>query len=372
MILAAAVLFSRIRQAPPLPPLEHPVLPQLYRSPSMGPALAEVRFGLRVKARPAGSPGEVTLPVPGDYTGQAVFNFRVQCDPPEALLGWVWEPRADGLNAVVRVSVAPPADGAFVSWSARALVPGEAVVRTQKRDFGPWRASVPVSPNLRRAVARGLAELRASVKDPSELPGGAAMWVARYRGGWSLGTGRGVSPSDGSDSLNRALTCAAILRAMHVPARVVSYVPILLGADARPLWLTEYRSTEGGWEMVDPAVGLREPVRNSMLVLRIPALAEEAGLLSAPLGISASPSLEVTDSGPALSDRLYQVYGWSALSRLMPVIRTRSHTTVALARQGKADWIDDAAFQAAFDKGPVNLALFVSGQPMLPGRPRGR
>ena len=70
----------------------------------------------------AGASGTVSFPIPLVGEHQVPLTFALDVQPPEALSGFRWVERDDGLNWLCEVDVVPPATGASVAWTALVLV----------------------------------------------------------------------------------------------------------------------------------------------------------------------------------------------------------------------------------------------------------
>lgn len=354
-------------------PPETAVRPQLFVKPTYGPVLCDVAMRVKVRASQPGVSGEVTMPVPSDYSGQCVVGFRVQVQPESALVGWHWRRRSDGLNRVVEIQLKPGSADATVSYSARMLVPGFYVLQTQRRDFENWlgaTVAVPADdPKIRETAAR----LKEKNQDLEAFVGKAVKWAAQV-------------PLDSAvpkqEPLRRAELCAAVLRASKIPARLVAVVPKLLNRMEVALWRVEYRSDVRNWEQVDPYVGIQYPVRNSAAVLMIASRMDETHGPNLSAAEPSAPSL----SNPEISSELrwaedeartpltemtvLREFPSSSRSRLMPAAKRRSLKIDVAALKGETLWIDDATLRRVIAKGPTNLALYLDERPTLPDRRR--
>ncbi len=91
-------------------------------APLNGPGLITATCAAAVVPVNEGDVGIVTFPIPGTYRDQLPINFALNVSPPEALRGYVWRLRKDGINWICEVKVAPPKEGAIVQWEALVLV----------------------------------------------------------------------------------------------------------------------------------------------------------------------------------------------------------------------------------------------------------
>lgn len=364
-------------------PVEIPVLPQFYRPPTHQSTLSEVTVRVHLRAKIEGQPGAITFPVPSDYSGQSVIAFRVECEPASALKKWNWQTRKDGLNSIVRATVLPPHEGATVLYTARVLVPGFAVLRTQRKDFRNWLAATATvqSDDLDvRALSKTLAAPGGS---RSDLAARVAKFVAQHKAQLNLEAHSFDAKSGlelGGNSLARANLCAAVLRSAQIPARVVSHFPTWAEGMEAQTWLTEYASEVGNWEMIEPTIGLQYPARNSVVVMSISSLIDENHV---PANTSSpwpgAPALSTPELSPELiwlgdgergltsRIRLMKIFPGPSGARVMSSGFRQGPKVISLAKKGESTWFNESSFQKALAKGPINFALFLDGQPTMPG-----
>ncbi len=375
-MVLAMMLATAVAQAPVRHPPEHPVLPQFYRPPTFGPGLSDVsiRASVRFVGREGGT---LTMPLPGDYSGQIVIGFRVDCQPPGALRGWKWVNRPDGLNRFLQVSLRPGAGQARVTYTARVLTPGEDVVRTQRKDFSSWLAPTPLVPSKLPEISTIAEQLSRGAGERDEFAAKVAMWVANLKTGIE-GTPFRLQGDLQTNSASRARLCAAILRNRRVPARVVAYFPTWAeGVDAA-FWLVQYGTEERNWQAVDPTVGIVEPSRDTLVVAAICSLEDETTPSQDRIASSperpkmstpeVSPSLQFDDAGAvATGVRLIRSFPWQSGGRLMIGALARAERVVQSASIGESEWFDEATFKRVLAGGPSNLALFLGGRPTFPG-----
>ena len=148
----------------------------------------------------------------------------------------------------------------------------------------------------------------------------------------------------------RACLCAEVLRANGIPARTLSYFPTWGERLDALAWAVEYENEDHAWEMVEPTIGIVHPARNSAVVVDIPSVAEEESAWNLP-----ETSIKVIRSFPFQSG-----------PRLMTAAHRYSVELVKKATEGKETWIDDALLEKILKKGPINLALYLDGQPTIP------
>jgi len=382
MLLLPLLLSVWTLQAPEQEPVETPVVPQYFRPPTHRATLSEVVMRVRVAAKHPGESGGVTFPTPSTYSGQSIVSFRVQTEPASALVSWNWQPRSGGLNNVVRVNVSPQNADVYVSYSARVLLPGSEVVRTQIKDFSAWTGPSACVQSKDKEIVAVATELRRGHKTQSDLVQSVVKWVARNHkdelGDPNTSDAKSALATGGS-SLGRANLCAAILRASGIPARTVAYVPTFGEGMEAEWWLTEYWSEDGAWEMVEPTIGLQHPARNSVMVLSISsrrdesrereqttALHQDAPCFSTPEISSELKWSQSHDSTPVTSMQVLRVFPGPAGSRVMIAGYHRSHRVLDAAQKGHDDWFDDAILKEVLAGGPINFALFLDDQPLLP------
>ncbi|MDR3691878.1 MAG: transglutaminase-like domain-containing protein [Fimbriimonas sp.] len=370
MVLLALLSIFQVPQTIDREPKEEPVYPQFYHRPTHGPTLSEFIMRLPVNSRRPGVAGIVTFPAPSNYSGQTLVSFAVFCQPANALKGWAWRDRKDGLNSVIEAQVAPDANGAVVGYSAKVLLPSEPVLRTMVRQFKPWLGSTLCVQASDPKVKSLAIHLKEGNSDTDEFVHRTVMWVAKNKpsldsslNGWDATSGL----SGGGNSLNRANLCAAILRAAGVAARTVAYLPTWVRGAFAEQWLTEYWSDNGSWSMIEPTLGVVHPARNTAIVLAIagkededqasdslPTRAANTGtpLLSTP---QVSSELEVSSSSMNLkTTEIYFLKSFPKQSepRVMSSGFRRSLRVRAAARLGRNSELDEQATLNAISKNP--------------------
>ena len=364
MFIALALLFA---QGGEMAPPETPVRGQYFVKPTYGPVLCDV--GMRVRVTGKGQAGVVTMPIPSDYSGQTVVGFRVTTQPPQALLGWTWRNRADGLNRVAEVHVQPGAGNVTVSYTARMLIPGFNVLRTERKDFKNWLGETVSVPSTNADWVEVSKKLQEGKPTPDEFMIRVVKWVANL----NLGS------ADADQPLKRAEICAAIFRAAKIPARLVAEVPRVANRKFSIHWRVEIQSDERTWQAVDPLVGVSYPVRNSAAVLAIPSRKDES---HGPIASAFDPSAP-SFSTPEISSELAWAAGGGNRLTELTVIRTfpmangarvmaaayhRSLLLADVARKGEGMWIEDAILRHVLLKGATNLALYLDGKPTMPDK----
>ncbi len=352
-------------------PVEVPVLPQYYRPTTQGPSVSEITVRVRVASKSPGQEGVVELPVPSQFSGQTIVSFRVQSEPANAMKFWQMRRREEGENTYLRVNLEPFNGETVVSYSARVIVPGFEVNRTQKKDFDSFLGPTPLVQSDDPKIIALATQLKQGNPSRTDLVGRALKWVAKNRTGDVHGTGKCDALSalrSGGDSLGRANLCTAILRASGIPARTVAYIPTWAENMDAEWWLTQHESEDGNWDNVDPTVGIQFPARNALIVLAITSRADENptgayGALRPGAPTMSTPDLSpgfkwVHQRGdpPAITTHLIQTFSWQSGARLMGGAFRRCQKVVAAAEEGKSMWLDDAQFKEALSKGSANLA----------------
>jgi len=365
-------------------PADKPVRPEFFRPPTKRPILSEISTRVHVAATADGQTGVVTLPVPSDYSGQTVVAFRVQTEPPSALKSWKWITRPDGLNPVVKATVAAGPKGIAVGYTALTILPGEGVVRTQSKNFSPWLGSSARVQSTDPEIATLAKKLHVGADSRSAFVGRVVKWVATNKLRQNLSPGISNSKSalnSGGDSLGRANLCAAILRAGGIAARTLATIPTWAERMDAEWWIVEYWSDDGNWQMIDPTVGIQHPSRNSAVVLSISSVADENESLArasalrpdAPVLTTPEISARLTWSTPASEEptttiRVIKVFPNRSGGRLLMTAFRRNKKVVQSAQNGQSEWIDEGILQKVIAKGPINLALYLDGQPTMPDR----
>jgi hypothetical protein len=340
-------------------PPETPVRPELFAKPTYGTVLCDVAMRAKVRATEASKVGTVTMPVPSDYSGQCVIGFRVQVQPESALVSWRWRHRPDGLNRVVEVQLKPGTGDATVSYTARMLVQGFYVVRTQRKNFGDWLGPTAAVPADDPKVIEVASRLREKNQDLDVFVGKALRWAA-------------TAPVEGKqEPLRRAEICAAVLRASKIPARLVAIVPRVPNGKSMQEWRVEYRADEGMWKAIDPFVGLQNPVRNSAAILTIASRMDESHGPASPAFSVPEISSELrwaagNATTPLTEMTLIKDFPRAAMSRLMPAGNRWSVKVDAAAVKGDTVWIDDPTLRRVLARGATNLALYLDGRPTFP------
>lgn len=339
-------------------PIEVPVLPQFYRTPTRRPYLVDVTVKTRVEGSPKAKDLLVTLRPPNNYSGQAVIGFKVTSDPPTALKSWKWVAEGDGLNNKIEARLNPHKSGVSVSYVARMLVPGEEVVRTQKRNFDRWLAPTSAVQSNNPEILALSKRLQAQGTSRAEFVEHAVKWVANNKSQQQEGAGRDAlfSLHNGGDSYCRSCLCAAILRAGNVAARLVCYAATWAERMDARRWAIEYASDDGDWEFVEPTIGILLPARDTAAYLLMPSEEDEYKV-----------SLEPATS---TSVRVLRIFPGPSGPRVMISGYRRSLKLAAAVKDGKDQWFDETVFQDVLAGGPVNLALFLDGRETLPKPPK--
>jgi hypothetical protein len=382
MLTLAVALGLVLGQAGEQAPKERPTRPEFYLPPTHRPTLSEISMTVHVSAAGQSRPGVVTLPVPSDYSGQAVISFKVDSDPPSALRSWALQKRPDGLNWVVKATLEPRTEAITVGYVARMLVPGEGVVRTQHKNFNAWLAPSARVQSNDPAIVSLAKKLQAGTSSPTQLVGQVVRWVAANKLRQNTMPGQSDAKSAliaGGDSLGRANLCAAILRADHIATRTVAAIPSWAEKMDAETWVVEYWTEDGNWQLADPTVGIQFPARNSTIVLAISSVADEnestvrpsalrpdASVLSTP---EISPHLSWAPAKPgelATTIHVIRAFPPQSGARLMTAAHRRSLKVSESALLGKPEWFDDNDLNRVIAKGPINLALYLDGKPTFP------
>ena len=283
-----------------------PVLPQYYRPTTQGPTVSEITFRVKVASRSLGQSGVLELPVPSQFSGQTIVSFRVQSEPENAMRFWQMRPRDDGENTYLRINLKPFKGEVVVSYSARVIVPGFEVNRTQKKDFDSFMGPTATVQSSDPKIVT-LAQQLKSGKPPHDEARGPhfEMEWPENRTGEVHGTGKcdALSAlSSGGDSLGRANLCTAILRASGIAARTVAYIPTWAENMDAEWWLTQCEGDDGNWDMVDPTVvAFQFPARNAIIVLAIASRADE-NVISSPWTVlrPGAPKMSTPELSPDL------------------------------------------------------------------------
>ena len=346
MLIHAALLCLTLAQSSNKEPVEIPVVAKYFLPPNRKPILALVQYRVKV----SGSGREVSVPFPSNYSGQSVVSIKVQTDPPDHLNSWRLAPRSEGLNCMIVAQVKQMPGDFWLSYTARVAVPGEEVIRTQRKNFKDW---LPSSEEVRPSADCRLLARQFNSDKPSraEFVSRAVKRVAITP---FVGSYRGQSFERSLEGRRmfkyRACLCAEVLRANGIPARTLSYFPTWGERLDALAWAVEYENEDHAWEMVEPTIGIVHPARNSAVVVDIPSVAEEESAWNLP-----ETSIKVIRSFPFQSG-----------PRLMTAAHRYSVELVKKATEGKETWIDDALLEKILKKGPINLALYLDGQPTIP------
>jgi len=381
MVAAALAVALGFTQYGPRLPIEKPVRPEFYLPPSRRPTLSEISMRVVVLRSEASSSNTVTFPVPSDYSGQTVIGFKVTCSPPTALKSWSRVTRPDGLNSVVNIALYPGAGSATVGYQAQCVTPPEGVVRLQRKNYRDWLASSIRVQSTDPEIAALSKRLQIGTKSRDEIVGRVVKWVAGNKMRQDLTPGRSDAKTalfSGGDSLGRANLCAAILRAGLVPASVVAAIPAWAERMEAESWIVECWTDDGNWQMVDPTVGIQSVARNSEIVLAISSVTDEnqdisdqstaradAPKLSIP---EVSSNLSISRGSFATTLHVIRSFPPQSGPRLMIAAHRRTEKVFQSAGNGQDSWIEDAILQRVLKRGPINLALYLDGQPTLANR----
>jgi hypothetical protein len=344
--------------------------------------LAQVGMKVQVKIKAVGKSGVVSFPIPSDYSGQTLIGIRVQTEPTTALVSWKCSTRPDGLNRLLHATIESKGGDVTVSYAAEMLVPGYEVIRNQQKEFGNWLGATTSIESDAPEILKVLGELREGKPSPDEFASRVVRWVAKNQFeklGVTNGSDALTTLKNGGDSLGRANLCAAIFRAAKIPARVVSHVANWSERTGAEYWLTQYQSDEGVWVMAQPISGIAHPVRNSVVVLSIASRRDESHIANpsalrpdAPTYSTPEISSELSwasakEVTPHATIQIFRTFPRNSGARLMPAAARRSDAVYADAKKGKSDWLEETLLRRILRKGPINLALYLDGQPTMPG-----
>jgi len=289
-VLAVGLLMATLAcQRPPAPP----ALPVLFPVHNLtGPGIIRATAATAVRATKLGTAGKVWFPIPLLTSHQVPLTFEVVADPPEALKGWRWRKREDGVNWLCEADVAPGPGGATVRWTSLVLV--ELTDVNQRVDWAPlpslssvpmpekghaldvpdeakpWLRSTACVQSADEDVARKAEDLVSGVTDVKSYVRNVIAFTKANegRGKPFVSLDAKTALGCGGSCMSRANLAAALLRARGIPARTLSHLPTWSG----PLyehWLVEYWHPGAGWTWIEPSSGELRPSPCLVVVLNI-------------------------------------------------------------------------------------------------------
>jgi hypothetical protein len=263
-----------------------------------------------------GTVGTVTFPIPSTQAGQIPLAFDVVCDPPDALRGFRWVRRDEGLNWSCELKIDAPVRGAAVRWEALVLVPGpkrcalpKAKEAEAPHETRQWLRSTACVQSDDAGIAAKAAELAEGTRD-IEAYVRRVVEFTQANGG-SFETAKTVDAraalAFGGSRTSRANLAAALLRARGIPARTLSHLPTWTKA-VHEHWLVEYWHPGTGWVWAEPSLGELQPDRWTVVALAIASADDEDRSFDecishsdSPLGIPHRAAPEVSAEIEALS-----------------------------------------------------------------------
>lgn len=250
-----------------------------------GPGVIHLAMQAPVKAFGANQTGTVTIPMPGLYHDQVPLDFHLTALPQNALRGYTFMRRSDGLNWVCQVVVTPPKRGMLLRWTSDVLVferPSASLPKV------PLPSSAPPGNAWTQATAcvqSGDPAIRAKARELAQGSPDTEAYVRRVIAftATNRGTGAKFDSLDAAKALacggsctNRANLAAALLRAQNIPARTVSHMPAWSrGNPFYEHWLTEYKHPGVGWVSIEPTLGIMQPSPTEIAVLSVSSPTDE-------------------------------------------------------------------------------------------------
>lgn len=242
-----------------------------------GPGVLRATAQTAVRAPRRGVEGKVTFPVPLRYRDQVPLTFDLMVEPEEALLGFRWLQREDGINWLCEVDVRPSHTGATVRWESLVLVGAD-------RSPSLPAAGEPVVPEETRrwlektaCVQWGDPDIMEKARSLGEGTAGVQEYVERVLAFTSTNEGDGArfvtldaknALHAGGSCTSRANLAAALLRAGGIPARTSAHLPTWSG----PLyehWHVEYWHPGAGWTWIEPTLGKVRPQPWTLVVINV-------------------------------------------------------------------------------------------------------
>jgi hypothetical protein len=324
--------------------------------PLDGPGLIRAEMAEVFRVKEPGVAGKVTFPIPGTYRDQVPLAFRIEVQPPDALKGSRLIRRADGMNWLCEVEVAPPKDKAMVRWEALVFVggrPTEALPRARKPEVPEETQKWTRSAGCVQSDDPGIQAKAAALAEGTDDVGEYASRVIRfttmnpYRAELCRTLDARGALLGGSSCTGRANLAAALLRARGIPARTVAHLPTWCG----PLfthWLVEYWHPGVGWVWMEPTLDQPQPPSWTAVVVNVskPSDEDDAFGWTRTSGIAAGvprhSARELTAGLQPLFDVAEQL-SWGAVNRATPETPLRGSTTdlgelSTLARRTFAEW----------------------------------
>jgi len=234
--------------------------------------------GTDVCLRTPGKPETVTFPIPGTYRDQVPLTFRVSTNPPEALRGFRWKQRPDGVNWLCEIDVEPPEQGATVKWESFVLLLAESPARLPAHSVveppdaaSEWlrptacvQSDDPQIQSKADELAAGTDDVQGIVQRAITFTSGLQNRCGDHHD--SLDARKGLDC--GGSCTNRANLAAALLRAQGIPARTLAHLPTWSGR-LYEHWLIEYWHPQVGWVWAESSTGELQPERTSIVVLNV-------------------------------------------------------------------------------------------------------
>ncbi|MGB0951793.1 MAG: transglutaminase-like domain-containing protein [Planctomycetota bacterium] len=222
--------------------------------------------------------GVVTFPIPLINEHQVPLTFDLLVEPPDALVGYRWVQREDGLNWLCEAEIHPPKEGAQVRWESMVVV----LPRKDKRlpaaskepapeETAVWLQSTACIQSADEDIVAKAQELGAGKKSTGKFVENVLAFTSSHQGdpGAEFKTLDARAALDcGGSCTSRANLAAALFRAGGIPARTSAHLPTWSG----PLyehWHVEYWHPGAGWTWVEPTLGKLRPQPISMVVLNV-------------------------------------------------------------------------------------------------------
>lgn len=339
-------------------------------APLGGPGLLRAQGYFQARPQAPGSVGTIAFPVPGTYRDQVPLTFAVRTQPADALRGYRWRLREDGLNWLCEVEVAPPEGGVFVRWEALVLVGDRptadlppAPVPECPVEAKPWTRSTACVQADDPAIQARAAALAEGLDDVGAFARRAVEFAATnpLRMGAMATLDARCALDTGSSCTGRANLAAALLRARGIPARTVAHLPTWSG----PLfehWLVEYWHPGAGWVWAEPSLGRMQPEPWTVALLSVSSPDDEDAARSfAPYRVRGVMAGAPSFSVPELSG------GLQPDSSPLPTGETSSLATPEVRLDAPADQLVPL-FDSARRRFETHLTRRAASEQDTPGR----
>ncbi|MFA6213073.1 MAG: transglutaminase-like domain-containing protein [Candidatus Obscuribacterales bacterium] len=237
-------------------------------------SVLETRCKIDVLTEPGMDSGNVTFAIPCQYKNQIPLCFELTTTPKSALSQYKVFPRDDGTNWLCSVELVD-CEAVTIEWKSAVLV-GEASADSSNLDspLGYLEATKCVQSDDREIlkIATDLAHEADSIEKIIES---VVLFTASNPNSYEYESlDAKTALAQGGSCTSRANLATALLRALKIPARTVSHLPVW-GSWMYQHWLVEYFHPSKGWQWIEPTMNLLKPCQNRLVLLAFASIDDE-------------------------------------------------------------------------------------------------